>query len=476
MSEWVDIPLATQQGEEESTYASDAELINLMLKDNPPGSRAPFHITSVPTLSTSGISTPTTGSIRGICFHPDRNTLYVVQGTSIYRGAASSWTLVGTMPGTANCRMVYTGTHIVIVDGTNARCVVEDGSSVVTPTTEGWIDVAYQDGYTIYADTDSDSVYVSNLDDPTTIGALNFTTVDALSGSIVGIMSDHRELFVYKTSSIEHFYNSGTGGFPFVRSSPGIVEVGAWNLGNGSLIYGTNTIARYAGTRFWVGNDLRVYMSNGYKPMPISTPWVERYLRTNVTAVPLYGAAFEIDGRVYYLVSGFSVSGVRVALVYDVKLGFWHRRYSPVADALMITHVLSYYPTSLPVVAARNAGTLESTLYHLDPAGTNDTGAAAGAVRTMTLPQYAPTGGGKRVFMPEVYLDMAKTTDAATMTLSWSDDGGTTYTSGLSGTSTNPRSRWQRLGSFYQRILRFTITVANKLTIFGVRARVEVGE
>jgi hypothetical protein len=78
--------------------------------------------------------------------------------------------------------------------------------------------------------------------------------------------------------------------------------------------------------------------------------------------------------------------------------------------------------------------------------------------------------------MYELDVDMQKATASGTTTLTWSDDGGANYSSGITGTATNPRLRFQRLGSFSKRILRLTFSIASKLAITGIRARLEVGE
>ncbi len=476
MSEWVDIPLATQMGEDDSPYVSDLELTNLMLKENPPGSRTPFHIASVPTLdTTSALTLPASGIIRGFWFLGDQ--VLIVQGANVYNAG-----FFAAFAGTAPCRMAWAGTHVAIVDGTTVLCVTPDGLSSVTPAISGFIDVVYQDGFTLYAKAVSNKVYASNVDDPTTIGALNFTTVDGLPGNIVGLASLNRELLVFKTTSIERFYNAGTSGFPFVRSTPGLIEIGCWPGGQGrtaaELLRGVNTIQEYGGVVYWLGDDLRVYAFDGGAPQVISTPWVERYLSSvaTISTKTFFGAAYKLNGKTYYSLSGFTEGSTEMALVCDLGTGLWHKRYSSISSVLQINQITSAPgpASTTPYIAARNTGTSESAFYRFDADGTNDTGAASQVSRVMTLPQV--DYGATRAFMPELLLDMAKPATTGTITLTWSDDGGSSYTSGLTSTGSSARTRWQRLGAFYQRILRLTFSIASKISIMGVRARIEVGE
>jgi hypothetical protein len=490
MSEWVDIPLAVTQGEDGSTYVSDAELSNLMLKRNPPGARRPFHVANTPCIKMPVVDFTAVGSgaIRGMCHSLDgTDKLWVIRGTGIHYLLAGAWTTVpvGTMPGTGPCRMVDADTHIVAVDGTNARAITTSESFACSRA--NFSDVTYQDGITLYTETGTNSLYASNVDDPITINALNFTTVDALAGSLVGVISDHREVYAFKTDSIEHYYNTGGSGFPFTRSSPGLIETGV-------LLLGVLTIVKLNNTIFWLGNDRRVYSMHGNRPTPISTPWVEKYLETaTAQGVTIYGSAFLHDGVQYYCLSGFNNTAgtAKEALVCNLETGLWHRWGSSLVASGGYTGVLIVSVVGLPAVGAglasvgvylgANSASNKGIVYLVDAGTFTDAGdttahspTSAVPTRTMTVPQV--DYGGVRAFMPEIYLDMQKTSASGTCSLQVSDDGGSSYSTAVSGTATNPRTRWHRLGSFFQRILRFTFVINSRMAIMGVRARIDVGE
>ena len=193
----------------------------------------------------------------------------------------------------------------------------------------------------------------------------------------------------------------------------------------------------------------------------------------------LHGAVFDLNGQSYYLLNGFIRNAQNESLVYDIDNGLWHRRYSPLGTERHITHVINHQLTDsntnfhnicIAVLADSSSG--NGVIYTLDPDGTNDAGASSQTTRTMTMPQLSY---GVRTFMSELYLDMEKPSATGTITLSWSDDGGATYTSGITKDGSSARTRWHRLGSFYNRILRFTFSINSKLAIMGVRARLEVG-
>lgn len=483
MSEWVEMPLATQLGEADSSYVSDAELTNLYLADNPPGSRTPFHISHTPGLSANNTVLPaaTSVAIRALQLDEDTQTLWCVQGTTIYSAdlnSIMSWTNRGTMLGTAPCRSVYTGTHVVFVDGVNTACVLSIAPyTVTTPGITDFIDVAYQDGYTIYAKTHSQSFYVSAVDDPTTIGALDFTTADAFPGVIVGIASSKRELFIFKTTSIEHYYNAGGAGFPFLRASPGVIDAGAASVATW-LSPTPQCIAVHDGTVIWVSNEDRVHMLRGYEAVRISTDWVERELKSSYTGVLKYTSIQMIDNRPFFVISGTGAidSNNRYStLVCDLRSGLWHRRRSAAVHRFAVNRAKSL--ETLVAGYRYNAGGSPAnvaSIWELSKTATSEAGISGEVERVITLPQFAPEPA-QRFSMSELYVDMAKASAATTATLSWSDDGGVTYSAGLAGTANNSRMRFQRLGSFYQRILRLTISIASTLRIMSIRARIDMG-
>lgn len=475
MSQWVDIPLATQEGEDvNSSYASDMELVNLMLKDSPPGSRKPFHIAHAPGLdTTSAPLSPSTSLIRGACMRSD-GFWFVVFGTDVYFCDPSLYSFAkvpsGTMPGTGPCRMVDAETAIVAVDTAGNTRVIDESASTA-PSREAFADVTYQDGITVFVERGTDSVYAGKVGDPATIDALNFTTADALAGTCIGVASDHREVFVFKQKSIEYYFNSGGSGFPFTRGSPGIIQRGCWPTGR-------LAIKEFNRSLIFVGDDLRVYRMQGYQPTVISTPWVNAQIRAGITASAqqLYGSVFVLDGRPYYALSGLvdpSDSNLKTTYICDLDRQLWHRWAHPsVTDILSIDYDPRFRGSTFNNLVAANrinsvAVSAECLLNPSDPRefGTNRT-------HTMTMPQI--DYGGVRSEMYEFYIDMQKTSD--TPTLSWSDDGGTTYSSGTAAAASQLRTKWARLGGFFTRILRLVLTGSDKIAILGARAKISVGQ
>lgn len=475
-AQWVDIPLATGQGEEVAggaSYVSDAELVNLEVRRTPPGSRKPFFVASAPGLSTTGIALGDTGKIRAWSKLSSDGVYYAIQGTTILAGDPSGTFADSglTLAGSQYLKAVDVEEGIAISDPANTSTDrVITALAVTTPSVTGFIDVTYQDGFTFWLKK-TGALYASALDAPATIDALDFTTVDGVPGKAVGCISSNRALYALKDHSVEHYYNAGRGGFPFSRSSPGVIERGAWD---------TFSVAKGGGAIFWLGNDLRAYMMDGLSPRAISTPWVEKYIKAKGPSA--FGLFCRVGGSDYYVLSGFSDSGTITSLVYNIDLGLWHIRKSPLTGGVRHTHVAVLDGSDtvasmrgLTVLAGNSASDTVGALYWFDQEKTNDAGAASETTRVMTLPQFAPAGG-RRVAIYALELDMQKAAAAGTCNLQWSDDGGTTYSTAVAGTATNPVTRWSRLGQFRQRIFRFTFAAASKVAIMGARALIEVRE
>lgn len=469
MAPWVDIPLATGEGQALSPYASDAELINLAPIPNPPGSRRPFCLQTVPALVALGGFA--SGETRLLA--PFGGKLLFVRNNELYYMAGTTHVLIGAVTIASRCRWVDADTHIVFTDGAKTYAATLSTVTEVVPPSGTFSDVAYMDGYTIYAQKDTNRVYASDLDDPTTVGALSFTTADSMGGVVIAVVADHRELVVFKESSTEFYYNSGSSGFPFTRSSPGLVERGCFSR---------FSVSKHNNQVFWLGDDLRVYAMHGYEPRVISSPWVQRIFSSGrVERSTTVGSAVTIDGRPTYLLSVLVASSTSYCMFYDIEAGLWYRRKFWDFAGGLISYAVNHHQHTTTgsnpvtgVYAALNSSTTNN-VYRLDSSVFVEGVDGAAIETTVTLP--AIDAGGSLGHMHELYLDAAKTTATTDINLMWSDDGGTTYTSTGAHTSklSYARCRWHRLGSFRQRILRIVANVNGRVVIMAVRARVESG-
>ncbi len=459
-AEWTDLPLATQAGEGRSAFISDAELVNLMLVPSPPGSPRPFAI-----MNTPGLSDPTgapgvgAGLIRGMISHG--SYLWYVKGTTLYYYDGVVETSVGAIAGASRVRMVGVDTNaIVIVDGTNHYRAITSAITAIVPPAGTYADAAFLNGLTLYARSGTDELYASDRDDPTTIGALSFTTIDAIADTLVGCVVDHQEVVVFGKRHIEFWYDAGAADFPLARSSPGVAERGCASA---------HTIAKYDNAIFFLGDDGRVYRLEGYRPVPISTEWVERLIGT--PSVTAQGGIYSLDGRHYYVICQGAGS---VKAAYDLTTGLWHRRNHTALSSAQYVGIANGPHGSLSGNAyiAVNTGGTSGAIYSLSNTTYRDSGAGStDTTRTLTHP--AVDGDGNRMFEDAVKLVAEKV--SATATLAFSDDGGSTYTNHSAISMNQDRVEWPRCGSFRRRIHRLSIEGNARIAIEAVRARLHRG-
>jgi hypothetical protein len=365
--------------------------------------------------------------------------------------------------------MISNGTQVGICTETDYY-VVESGA-ITHVASKGFSSAAYQDGYGIFAQNGGSEVFwISNLDDLSVIDALDFSTADAFADSLVGLISDHREVWLFGKNSTEVWYNSGAAGFPFTRAAGGFIERGCASAGS---------IAKAEHKVFWLGDDWRVYASQGYTPVAISNPAIEKLIEAAGDQDSVNAFTYTQQGHVFYVMNFLTMT-----IVYDITTGKWHERKSPNKDGWLAQCHAWFAGHNVVGSSAdvSDATYTSGSLYRLELDFYYDETQIVR--REMTSPTISVYG--KRVCMDEFMLDAETGTATAdgdgadpNAYLECSDDGGKTWSTpreasmGLIG-QYGTRIRWIRLGSFYQRVVRIVITEPIKCAIVGAFARMEV--
>lgn len=249
-------------------------------------------------------------------------SLYVVAG-----GALWCWngtlTNIGAVADGATI-MATSGTQLAIVAA--GRYYLFDGTTVAEYATGAVTDpvgVAYQDGYFLVAGAvagRNDGFTVSSLDDGTTFDALDFAVAESAGDGLVGIASDHGEIWLLGEKTIEVWYNSGAADFPFQRNVGALLERGCLS---------GQTVAKEDNAVFWVGSDRVVYRGSGGAPQVISTREIEDILQEKDGDGNFVN---EIDGAFSFSDRGHKFYGIRMVasplLAYDMTTGLWAERSS----------------------------------------------------------------------------------------------------------------------------------------------------
>jgi hypothetical protein len=202
------------------------------------------------------------------------------------------------------------GLQVVVVDGFKGYYYDIAADEVTEITSENFYrarTVTYQDGYFIFERKDTGQFFYSKLLSVDFV-ALDFSTAEGQPDKLVGIISDHRELFMFGTASTEVWYNSGA---PFSRNNAAFIEKGC------AAPY---SIAKTDNTVYFLGSDLIVYSLTGYTPIRISSNAVEKTLK-NVDLTDVSAYTYQNEGHLFYVLT---IPKNNITWSYDITTGSWH--------------------------------------------------------------------------------------------------------------------------------------------------------
>jgi hypothetical protein len=193
-------------------------------------------------------------------------------------------------------------------------------SPISDPDFPGAKVVGYLDGYFVFIEPNSQKIWVTTLLDGTSIDPLDFASAEGSPDGVVGMIVDHREVWVYGTNSVEVWYNTGASDFPLQRIQGAFNEIGC---------AATYSVAKLDNGLFWLGADSRgqgiVYRANGYNGQRISTHAVEWHIQSYGNISDAVAYTYQQDGHSFYVLTFPSANKT---WVYDVAAQAWHERAS----------------------------------------------------------------------------------------------------------------------------------------------------
>jgi hypothetical protein len=248
---------------------------------------------------------------------------WLVIGAYVYRMDSSyNLTSLGTIGTSANpVGLASNGLELLIVDGASGW-IVNVAAATLTQITDvdfpsGVKRATYQDGYFIVCGDDSEQFYISQLLNGGSWDGLDVASAQGAPDNTIGVISDHRELWLFGNTSAEIWINTGNADFPFERTGNAFVEEGCASAA---------TVAKADNTVFWLGADDRgsgiVWRANGYTPIRISTHAVETAF-AGYTLSDAWAMTYQQEGHSFYVLT-FPTSGK--TWVYDAATQLWHER------------------------------------------------------------------------------------------------------------------------------------------------------
>ena len=424
-----------------SVNAADARMVNLFPEIVPEAGKEPAFLQRAPGLRL--LATVGTGPIRGEWSYGGYG--YVVSGNELYKIDTSyTVTKIGNVSGASGpVSMADNGTQLFIACNgpsyiynatTNAFGRITDADFPGAGT------VGYLDGYFVFNEPNSQKIWVTQLLDGTSIDPLDFASAEGSPDGVVGIIVDHRELWVYGTNSVEVWYDTGATDFPLQRIQGAFNEIGC---------AATYSIAKMDNGLFWLGKDARgqgiVYRANGYTGTRISTHAVEWHIQQYGDLSDAIGYTYQQDGHSFYVLIFPSAN---TTWVYDVATQAWHERAGWVNGSFTRhrSNCQMFFNNEVIVGDFENGN-----IYAFDLDDFSDNGSIQKWLRTW---RALPTGQNnlRRTAQHSLQIDMESGVglntgqgDDPKVMLRWSDDGGHTW-------SNEHEAAVGKIGQYYKRV------------------------
>lgn len=301
-----------------SVNAADSRMVNLFPEIVPEGGKEAAFLNRAPGLQK--ITTLGPGPVRGMWSFG--GYMYAVSGSLVYKIDSSFLgTIIGVVTGTGPVSMSDNGTQLFIACNPNSY-IYNASTNVFAPISDpdfpGAVTVGYLDGYFVFNEPNSQKIWVTTLLDGTSIDPLDFASAEGSPDGVVGLIVDHRELWVFGTNSVEVWYDSGATDFPLQRIQGAFNEIGC------AAAY---SIAKLDNGIFWLGQDARgrgiVYRANGYTGQRISTHAVEWQIQQYGDLSDALAYTYQQDGHAFYVLI---FPTANTTWVYDVSTNAWHER------------------------------------------------------------------------------------------------------------------------------------------------------
>ncbi|UKH48602.1 hypothetical protein [Vibrio phage vB_ValP_FGH] len=306
-----EIPLATNTAEQD---ISGNELLLNVYPRATSGGKYPFNLINTPGLAF--FCELPTYPVKAL--HENGNRAFAVTPTKFYEIFRNgTFKELGDVDMRGRVSIEDNGSQVVMVDGFKGYYFDINTEEVKRIDADGFYPastVTYQDGYFIFDRKGTGQFFISELLD-VAFDPLDFATAEGQPDPLVAVLSDHREVFMFGTQTIEVWYNSGASDFPFERNQGAFIEKGC------AARY---TVAKQNNTIYFVGSDLMVYQMAGYTPVRISTHIVEQTLK-GVDLTDAFAYTYQDEGHLFYVLT---IPERNLTWCYDISTGAWHIRQS----------------------------------------------------------------------------------------------------------------------------------------------------
>ena len=453
-----------------SINAANNRMVNMYPEIIAEGGKEPAFLNRAPGLRL--LTTVGQGPVRGEWQYG--GYAYIVSGNTLYRiDNLYNITTIGVVANDGPVSMSDNGTQLFIA--CNGPSFVYNATTlafaqITDVDFPGALTVSYLDGYFVFIEPNSQRVWTTTLLDPLSIDPLDFASAEGSPDNLVSSITDHSEVWLFGTNSVEVWYDAATGaGFPLQRIQGAFNEIGC---------AATYSVAKLDNGLFWLGADNRgqgvVYRSQGYTGVRVSTHAVEWQIQQYGNISDAIAYTYQQDGHAFYVLT---FPTAQATWVYDIAAQAWHERASFTNGAFSRhrSNCQMFFNSEVIVGDFQNGN-----IYAFDLDVYADGSLPQKWLRSW---RALPTGTNtlKRTAQHSLQLDcetgVGGTTDPQVM-LRWSDDGGHTWSNehwkgmGMVG-EYGTRVIWRRLGmtmKLRDRVYEVSGTDPVKLAIMATRA------
>lgn len=356
----------------------------------------------------------------------------------------------------------------VVGAGTSTKVTDVDFPSPIVPS------LVFLDGYLFVAKASTGDIYNSDLDTPINWTAGNYATAEINSDSVVALAKVKNYLIAFGREGIEFFYDAANvSGSPLGRNESYYHQVAL-----------ASTVETIGDTLFFVGRrpgeNTKMFALDGNNLKEISVPWVNRYLQEYAYANTLSSGfaevhpfSFTVCGHTFLAVS---VTPTGHILVYDVDENIWYKWTvgAETSTSCVIEAVWPAWSSSVQYPLFAMGGS-KQYISSLRPTTYQDF--SSSFTCSYTTEDYdADTFNWKSCHRMGLYCDYPDTGGtASTVSVSWSDDDGNTFSTARDLTVTSNNPYITQCGRFRSRNWRIAYADNYPFRMWGLTMDLNVG-
>ena len=441
-----------------------ARLVNCFAEQSPISAKAPVRLIGAPGITfydDFGDKFSNNDNIRGMLSTADY--LYIVGNDTLYRVDVNDVREeLGKIPGSGPVEITEERTYICILSDDVLR--LWDGTTLTENTDPDFRNTSAMDsldGYLLFIERGTDRFFSADLNDPTSIDALNFATAESSPDRLVGFIVDHGQIILAGEKTTEIWWNAGNAGFPFARIPNGVLETGC---------AAGKSLAKIDNSVFWLDDERIVRRLSDLTPVRVSQHGVEEAIASYSKVSDAEAFTYTFEGHLFYVLK-FPTAGA--TWVYDVTTQEWHERET-LGKTYWDVDYYAFFDNRHFVASGQLLGVMSADTY--DEFGNE--------IRMEWT--YQPIYGDSNRARHKEFEIVAKagvgleSGASPAIGLSYSDDGGRTFTAmpnrslGVQG-AYEARARWHRLGASRDRVYRCFISDPVERLIQDTQVEVDGG-